>query len=285
MLASNIFNHELKLRIFSAVLLASIVLTMTWIGGDTFVLLWAVAAFLVFREYSRICASVIQIPHKMAAFIAIALVLAAWLFTDPEVSKLMAVISFVVLLIWELITKSAVWTALGFAYSVLPFVAMSEMRGDDYAGLILILIIFACVWGADVLAFFFGKIIGGPKLAPSISPKKTWSGFIGSLIGAVLLASIVEYYAGYKISTIFIACVLYIAFLSQVGDLIESSLKRRFKVKDSGSLIPGHGGVLDRIDGLILSAIGTWLLLTIIRLVEDNNQSLGQIFTDVILLP
>ncbi len=128
------------------------------------------------------------------------------------------------------------------------------------AGLFIILFVFACVWGADTFAYFFGKTFGGPKLAPAISPNKTWSGFIGGFIGAIVISCLLELAFGYPIGLAAIFLAAYLALASQMGDLFESWIKRRFGHKDSGRIIPGHGGLLDRIDGLIFAIVAAWLL-------------------------
>jgi len=145
------------------------------------------------------------------------------------------------------------------AYAALPFVALVEMRAGG-AGLFIILFVFACVWGADTFAYFFGKTLGGPKLAPAISPNKTWSGFVGGFIGAIAISVLLELAFSYPVGTGAVLLAVILAFASQIGDLFESWVKRRFGHKDSGKLIPGHGGVLDRIDGLIFAIIAAWLI-------------------------
>jgi len=114
----------------------------------------------------------------------------------------------------------------------------------------LVLILFASVWSGDIFAYIFGKTLGRKKLAPRISPKKTTEGFLGGAMGSIIIGSLVAMYLGYKLALI---PIIISAFVMQIGDLFESFIKRQVKVKDSSNIIPGHGGVLDRIDALIFA--------------------------------
>ena len=280
-----IFNQELKLRAVSAIILAAAVLLMTWIGGKTFTLLWAVIAIVVYFEYSRICREALPVQTVVAGYAAVLLTIGTWMVGQQEIAYWMAAVSCAALLCWEMIIRRSIWSALGIAYALLPFFAMSELRGADQAGLFVIIILFGCVWGADILAYFFGKSIGGPKLAPRISPKKTWSGFIGSLFGALGLTYLVNMYFGFGYTAKFAFVILLLAIISQIGDLIESVLKRKFQIKDSGGLIPGHGGVLDRIDGLITAGVALWIVLLVMRQSDGNVTALGDLFVNAFLMP
>jgi phosphatidate cytidylyltransferase len=147
------------------------------------------------------------------------------------------------------------WALAGVVYSALLFLAPFILRSDPTFGVAAILALFAIVWTTDIAGYFAGRAIGGPKLAPSISPKKTWSGAIAGLVGSMIVIAIG---AKFLVSTNAIALLLVAALLSvvsQAGDLGESALKRRFNVKDSSQVIPGHGGVMDRLDGFWAAAL------------------------------
>ncbi|MEK9662524.1 MAG: CDP-archaeol synthase, partial [Alphaproteobacteria bacterium] len=118
-------------------------------------------------------------------------------------------------------------------------------------GALTIFWLFAVVWAADIGAYFTGRAIGGPKLAPRISPGKTWSGFAGGMILAVLIGGVGGWLKGGEWGVAAFLVALAVALASVFGDLLESWVKRRFGAKDSGSIMPGHGGVLDRIDGIL----------------------------------
>jgi phosphatidate cytidylyltransferase len=147
---------------------------------------------------------------------------------------------------------------IGLLYCGLPGIALIWLRGQGW-GLYATLLLMLVVWGADIAAYFTGRAIGGPKLAPAISPNKTWSGAFGGLVGALLGASLLALiWPGYgNVAGVLRLAMLALplAVVSILGDLYESWLKRRCGVKDSGSILPGHGGVMDRLDGLVPVAV------------------------------
>lgn len=147
------------------------------------------------------------------------------------------------------------WAIAGVVYAGLLFVAPVVLRGDPSFGITAILVLFAIVWTTDIAGYFAGHAIGGPKLAPSISPKKTWSGAIAGLVGSMLLVALGARYVPEVRIVPLIGVAVLLSIVSQAGDLGESALKRRFNVKDSSQVIPGHGGVLDRLDGFWAAAV------------------------------
>jgi phosphatidate cytidylyltransferase len=149
----------------------------------------------------------------------------------------------------------AFWPLAGLAYAALPAASLVWLRSDHALGVVAVLFVFAVAWTTDTGSYIAGRLIGGAKLAPRISPSKTWSGFvigasIPALVGIAFAAAIEETSA---LTLALIAVVL--ALSCQAGDLLESAAKRHFRVKDASQLIPGHGGLLDRIDGLLLAAV------------------------------
>ena len=147
------------------------------------------------------------------------------------------------------------WLLAGLTYVSIPLLALQWIRNQTESGMVLVFLLFACVWVSDSAAYFVGKTVGGPKLFPRTSPKKTWSGGIaGVLAGAVAwLIGMMLYAEGSVIVFALIGVLL--SLVCVCGDYVESALKRRFGVKDSGRLIPGHGGILDRVDGLMFAAV------------------------------
>jgi phosphatidate cytidylyltransferase len=141
----------------------------------------------------------------------------------------------------------------GVIYVGLPALALVWLRNHVPGGAEHVLWLFLVVWATDIFAYFAGRSIGGAKLAPSISPGKTWAGLYGGMAGAGLTGGVVAlaFGAGFWPASVLAALL---AVVAQIGDLFESALKRRAGVKDSGHLIPGHGGLLDRIDGLVFAA-------------------------------
>jgi phosphatidate cytidylyltransferase len=152
------------------------------------------------------------------------------------------------------------WLASGAIYIALPILALLWLRAQDN-GLLLAFWGLSLVWATDIGAFFVGRSFGGPKVAPKISPNKTWSGLCGGMLAALLLGWALTTYWGLPFQLALASPLL--AVLAQIGDFFESWMKRRAGVKDSGTLIPGHGGVLDRLDGVVTSlpvaALLVWL--------------------------
>jgi phosphatidate cytidylyltransferase len=146
------------------------------------------------------------------------------------------------------------WTGLGVDYVGLPALALLWLRAVPEMGLGLLLWLLIVVWTTDTAAYFAGRSLGGPRLAPAISPSKTWSGLCGGMLGAALTGALAAWLLGSErlLQAAGLGAVL--AVVAQLGDLTESAFKRLAGVKDSGTLIPGHGGLLDRVDGLLFAA-------------------------------
>ena len=148
-----------------------------------------------------------------------------------------------------------VWYVSGFVYALAAALALLWVRDRADNGIALVFWVFAIVWATDIGAYFTGRAIGGPKLAPAISPGKTWAGFYGGIVAATIVAGAWAMFTGLDPVLLLLAPLFSVA--AQGGDLFESWMKRRAGVKDSGRLLPGHGGVFDRLDGLLPVAILT----------------------------
>jgi phosphatidate cytidylyltransferase len=194
--------------------------------------------------------------------ILILVALASALFGGTVFAVLVALIATIMYLEWSRMVGKwgLAWQVLGFFYCLAPAVALlwirerAEFEGIGQ-GFDLLIWVFLVVWSTDIGAYFAGRAIGGPKLAPSISPNKTIAGLIGGVISAAVLAGAWVYYVGLPAPLLWIAVPFAVA--AQLGDLFESGLKRRAGVKDSGTWLPGHGGLLDRLDGLVPVAVLT----------------------------
>jgi phosphatidate cytidylyltransferase len=147
------------------------------------------------------------------------------------------------------------WVAGGVPYAGAIGIAPVVLRADGDHGFVAVIVLFVVVWSTDIAAYFAGRAIGGPKLLPRVSPKKTWSGALAGAAGAVIAALVVAKLAGLTGWLMIAVVALVLSIVAQAGDLFESFLKRRFGVKDSGHLVPGHGGLMDRLDGFVTAAV------------------------------
>jgi phosphatidate cytidylyltransferase len=222
------------------------------LGGWPFALFWAAAALGVFWEWNAIIAS----GHGAARNAGIAaLVIAALAAGAGQLyPAFIAVAAGVAGVAGVSAPRRRAWSAAGVAYAGAVLLAPVVLRRDPEFGLLAILFLFAVVWTTDVLGYFVGRAIGGPRLARHISPKKTWSGACGGALGALVAGVVVVYVAG-NTALLPAACVAFVlSVASQAGDLFESAVKRRFGVKDASHVIPGHGGLMDRLDGFIAAS-------------------------------
>lgn len=260
-------TSELFLRVNSALVLIALALALTYSSLEAFAVLISLFITAMAWEWGRLVrgkgfdlASSAQIVATMAAAWATARGEPAWALAGVAVG---AAVVFAIRA-RGLPAPEAWWSAAGVAYAGLPAVALIWLRSDAQLGWLAILYIFAIVWTTDTAAYAFGRLIGGPRLAPRVSPKKTWSGLLGG-VGSAGLVGMVFAAATLETGVVPVGLLgLALAFLAQIGDLGESAVKRAFGTKDSSSLIPGHGGVLDRIDGLVFVAVAAALLSWIV---------------------
>jgi phosphatidate cytidylyltransferase len=252
---------DLGTRTLSALILIPAVIACAWFDGIWFRGFVLLLAGLIAYEWVSI------VHHKNIAQYALHLASAicGTLLPDMYGPQIALLAILVLALISGLKVRfgnavSSKWSYLGICYVGFPALAFTLLRNDPDFGFAAVLWIFLIVWAADILAYFAGRIIGGPKLAPMISPKKTWAGLVGAVAGSTLVSSIFAY--AFHLNGVLALAILAgcLAVVEQAGDLFESSLKRFHGVKDSGALIPGHGGVIDRVDGLIAVAIAAALI-------------------------
>jgi phosphatidate cytidylyltransferase len=246
---------DLGVRATSALILIPAVLLDIWMGGVWFELFMAFLGLLMAHEWTNI---VHQRSSSQFALHAAAVLCAALLPQDVGVVPTLAIIVGMTAIgsvsnLYRDRDKS-LFALAGIPYVALPVLALVLLRTDNVWGVHAIMWLMLVVWATDTFAYFAGRIIGGPKLAPVLSPKKTWAGLLGGMAGA---ASVSVIYAAYFLpSWAALAGVgAALAVVAQLGDIFESALKRRFNMKDSGNLIPGHGGILDRVDGLVVAGV------------------------------
>jgi phosphatidate cytidylyltransferase len=260
-------SAELAVRITSGLVLAAVAVLMTLSGLLSFTILIMIFVAAMAWEWSRLVrgsgvdsAFAVQLAATIAASWAV-------LRGCPSCALLLIVAGAVAVFVIRSLRDEraqAWWSATGVYYCGLPAVALIWIRSDAAYGLAAILYLFIIVWTTDSTAYIFGKWIGGPRLAPRVSPKKTWAGLIGGVLSAGLAGLIFATLAGTAFSAWLGLLAVGLALMSQLGDLGESAIKRMFGAKDTSGLIPGHGGVLDRVDGLLFAAVAAGLLAWVI---------------------
>lgn len=244
-------TSELRTRAVVGFALIALALGALLAGGIVFWMLLSVAGVLMQGEWGDLTGADPQ--QRKAAMFAISIPLAL-------LCPLAAGIDWPVLIaaaaafFFVAFTSRKPALACGVPYILLPIVALQFLRGEQpYAfGLLLAFWALGLVWATDIGAYFAGRSIGGPKLAPRVSPSKTWSGLAGGVLAALVVGFLLHRFAGLPIQLAAASGLLAVA--AQLGDLLESFMKRRAGVKDSGTLLPGHGGVLDRLDGVATAA-------------------------------
>jgi phosphatidate cytidylyltransferase len=252
---------NLQLRVVSSVVLIVAVVALTFVGGLPFRLFAAALAAAVFYEWCAMSATGSDGRHRLVAAALLGAVLVALVagYSAPAVLALLAV-SCVAAAVDGRLGGQGFWIASGLAYAGLSGLSLAFLRGDDHAGLTAILFLYAVVWATDICAYFVGRSLGGPKLAPKISPGKTQSGALGGVVGGVVAGLALAVSMGVDNLPVLALVALLLSIVSQAGDLAESWVKRRHGVKDSGNLIPGHGGVMDRVDGLVAAAFALYVI-------------------------
>jgi phosphatidate cytidylyltransferase len=249
---------ELTLRIGSALLLIPLALAIAYLGGRLFVLFWGAAGMGVLWEWMSLVAGSRRRPLLLTGAAALALPLMLMLLG-------LHLAACIVLALGALAAMAVAaggrqfWAAAGIPYAGCLILAPAVLRADSKFGFLAILLLFTTVWTTDIAAYFIGRAVGGPKLLPEVSPNKTWSGVIGGLLAAMVAAiAFAEITETQWFAMAMLAVVL--SVFAQAGDLFESFLKRRFGAKDSSRLIPGHGGLMDRLDGFIAASAAAALL-------------------------
>jgi phosphatidate cytidylyltransferase len=248
-------DPDLLRRIASALVMVPVALVADWMGGWLFALLWLAASLVVLWEWNGL---VLGPGHRaMLVVEGLVIIVCVWAlmqFGDLLVEAALLAIG-AALVAGMAAQDKRHWAMAGFGYAAAVVLGPIILRLDDIHGATAILWLFAVVWGTDVAAYFAGRAIGGPKLWPRLSPKKTWAGFIGGTLVGTLLGLLVVHLADVAVGFALGVVTFAIAALSQGGDLFESFVKRQFAAKDAGKLIPGHGGVMDRLDGFLVAAV------------------------------
>ena len=252
-------GSELALRVGSALVLVPLAIGTAYLGGWLFALFWGAAAMGVLWEWTALVTRNDQRSVLLTggASLALAVVLvAAGHLLAAVVVLAMGAIGVASLALAERRT----WVAGGIPYAGALALAPIVLRADDADGFLAVIFLFAIVWTTDISAYFAGRALGGPKLMPQVSPNKTWAGAVGGLIASVVVTLALAKMAGLTALFALAMLAVVLSVFAQGGDLFESFLKRRFHAKNSGHLIPGHGGLMDRLDGFVSASVAAALI-------------------------
>ncbi|MCC7271268.1 MAG: phosphatidate cytidylyltransferase [Alphaproteobacteria bacterium] len=249
-------TRTLLLRIASALVLAPAAIAAAWAGGWAFAILVAVFAVGMAWEWSRLCSRGGPIERRGAAIILTIAAATGAAAAGAFVPAMVALAAGTAVVVAVQQRTAAPWLpATGTAYIGLAMIAVLVLRGPAAAAPWPVFWLFAVIWSTDIAAYAAGRTFGGPRLAPALSPRKTWSGLIGGAGAAAIAGGLVAWLLGSPSPGLAAALGGALAVVSQAGDLAESAAKRYFGVKDASGLIPGHGGMLDRLDGFMAAVL------------------------------
>ena len=243
--------NNLLVRIISALVMLPLAVALILLGGWAYTAVILLLAVLILMEWNSITNGTWKTPlFFVQAILVVSL---------GCVLKIMGTISLIDLLVFlnaVLLTailgkKDFKFAVAGGFYALLPVLSLIWLREYLQGGAYIILWAMIIVWSMDTGAYFAGKKIGGPKMSPKISPNKTWAGLAGGALLALITGTVSAKFFGFEPLYQIVVIAVVLAIWSQIGDLAESAVKRKFKVKDSGAIIPGHGGILDRVDGIL----------------------------------
>lgn len=249
----------LGLRVLSAAVMIPIALYCLVNGGQAFAILVLLAALAMIGEWHRLIGNRLWGFSHIVISILTAVVIAcgSYGYFSAALFLMGLVAIFALIFSWRGSAGQRRSAVLGVIYICLPCLALLWLRLHSHAGLAGTFWLFGLVWAADTGAYFTGRIVGGPKLAPKLSPKKTWAGLAGGITASAIFGLAIHQVLAPVVSFNWvwvIVATIAIALVAELGDLVESGVKRAFSVKDTSNLIPGHGGVLDRLDSMLFAA-------------------------------
>lgn len=249
---------ELRTRVVSAIILGLAAIVTAWFGGVPFILFWALAAAAVWWEWLGVVQAAQRPLLGGIGAVAIGGMVAALVAGTPAFALIATLIGAAVAI--SAAQNRRAWVGAGLFYAAAVLVPTVMLREHAALGFISVLWLFAAVWATDTAAYFVGRALGGPKLAPAISPGKTWSGAVGGTLAGLLASQAVLFASGIAWHPMHTVAAILVVVSAQFGDLLESAIKRRFAVKDASTFVPGHGGVMDRLDGFLAGALAALVI-------------------------
>lgn len=264
-------RSNLQMRVMAALVLAPLALAAAYFGGWFWAVLVTLTVVGLFGEWMMIIGN-LKPNALMWGFAALGVAGLVLGYGSTEIAHLIIALGLFAMFLFSAREHKS-WSAIGLAYTAAALFSSILLRKDPVHGLQAIIFVFAVVWITDIMGYFVGRGVGGPKLWVRVSPKKTWSGALGGIIGSLIFAAAFAE-AGYGSLMPMLALATVISIISQGGDLFESAVKRRFDVKDSSQIIPGHGGLLDRLDGFMAAILAA----AIIGYMRGGVEHMGQGF-------
>ena len=245
-------SRNLLMRVLAAAVLAPVAIATAWAGGWLWALLVMLATIGLYLEWLAIVGLVRELRATVPGVAALTVAGICLIAGRLDAALIVLGLGFVAIAV--LSPERRNWSATGFVYAAAAEVASVLVRHDPVTGFAALFFVLLVVWAADIGGYFAGRGIGGPKLWPRVSPKKTWAGAIGGFAGSLVVAGASAAAGAGKMAPL-LALGALLSVISQLGDLFESAVKRRFGVKDSSHVIPGHGGLLDRLDGFVAAIV------------------------------
>jgi phosphatidate cytidylyltransferase len=245
-------GNNLLLRIIAALVMAPLAIAIAYVGGWLWTGLVTVTSIGLYIEWLTI----IDARKPRLVLVGVLILLAVGWVDVGHINGiyLSALVVLGVFAVGLLPSDRRLWTAVGMGYALAASIGSSAVRLDPLWGIAALMLVLLVVWATDIGGYFAGRLIGGPKLWPQVSPKKTWAGAIGGFAASLgVAAGFAAFGLGKILPMLLLGAILSIA--SQLGDLFESAVKRRFGVKDSSHIIPGHGGLMDRLDGFVAAIV------------------------------
>ena len=244
--------RNLLARVLAALVLAPLTIALAYAGGVLWAFLVTLASIGMFVEWLTVIGAARDVGAMVSGAIALGVTALCIGIGWPALAGLIVALG----LVWIALLgrDRRGWAAAGFVYAAAALTAAILVRQEGNLGFAALLFVLLVVWAADIGGYFAGRSIGGPKLWPRVSPKKTWAGAIGGFVASLTVAAVFAAMGIGKAGPLLLLAAS-LSVVSQLGDLLESAVKRHFGVKDSSRLIPGHGGLLDRLDGFVAAIV------------------------------